>query len=105
MAATPSIWDDLGAVTPYSFCGRAGTDCGHGRHRRLLAVVSVEGALGSVELPGHVVGVVADRPVRELERHVGHICPHQMRLDERFQAIPDLLAGTVEIKCEPHQVE
>src|SRR5262249_19821437 len=66
---------------------------------RQLRVVSVEHALGSVQLPGHVLGVVADRPVRELECHVRDVRPQQVRLDERLHPVPDLLAGTVEVEC------
>ena len=70
-----------------------------------LAAEAVEHALGSVQLPGYVLGVVADRPVRAAERHVRDVRPQHVRLDERFDPVPDLLAVTVEVERVRHQVE
>ena len=69
-----------------------------------LGAVAVEQALGSVQLPGYVLGVVADRPVRAPERHVRDVRPQHVRLDERFDPVPDLLAVTVEVERVRHEV-
>src|SRR4029450_7772987 len=53
-----------------------------------LGAEAVEHALGSVQLSGYVLGVVADRPVRAAERHVRDVRPQHVRLDERFDPGP-----------------
>ena len=70
-----------------------------------LGAVAVQQALGSVQLSRYVLGVVADRPVRAPERPVRDVRPQHMRLDERFDPVPDLLAVTVEVERERDQVE
>jgi hypothetical protein len=42
-----------------------------GHERRFLGLVSIEDALGAVELTGHVIGVVVDLPGRAPQRVVG----------------------------------
>ena len=72
--------------------------------RRCAPDLLVEHALGAVQLPGDILGVVADRPVRATERHVRDVRPQHVRLDERLDPVPDLLAVTVEVERERHQV-
>lgn len=72
--------------------------------RRCASDSLVERALGAVQLPGDIVGVAADRPVRATERHVRGVRPQHVRLDERLDPVPDLLAVTVEVERERHQV-
>jgi len=69
-----------------------------------LGAIAVEQALSSVQLPRYVLGAVADRPVRAPERHVSDVRPQHLRLDERFDTIPDLLAVTVEVERVGYEV-
>ena len=82
-------------------------------HRRLaepekpyeLGAEAVEHAVGSVQLPGDILGMVTDRPVGAPERHVRRVRAQHTRLEERFDPVPDLLAVTVEVERVRHQVE
>src|SRR6185503_5141494 len=80
------------AITPPAShaapAGAAGTARQFGRQGE-LGTVAVEQALGSVQLPGYVLGVVADRPARAPQRHVRDVRPQHVRLDERFDPVPD----------------
>jgi len=80
------------------------TDGGTVRPPRRARRRSGRAALGSVQLPGYVLGVVADRPVRAPERPVRDVRPPYVRLDEPFDPVPDLLAVTVEVERVGHEV-
>jgi hypothetical protein len=83
---------------------KRGATTGQFSRQGALGAVAVEQALGSGQLPGYVLRVVADRPVRAPERHVRGVRPQPMRLDERFDPVPDLLAVTVEVERVRHEV-
>ncbi len=72
--------------------------------QRCAPALPVEDALGAIQLPGDILGVVADRPVRATERQVRDVRPQHARLEEWLDLIPDLLAVTVEVERERHQV-